>query len=563
MDVSLAHFLQQVLSNPALTVTTLLTLGVIFVNGWTDAPNAIATCVTTRCMRVRSAVIMAAIFNFLGVFIMTQLNASVASTISNMVDFGGDTNAALIALCAALFSIVVYSVGASLLGIPTSESHSLIAGLSGAAIAIQGGIGGINMGEWVKVLYGLVASLLFGFAVGWLVCKAVTLICAGMDRRRTNGFFTYAQIVGAAAMSFMHGAQDGQKFIGVLFLGMAFCNGQPSVTGVMIPIWLMILCSTIMGVGTSVGGERIIKSVGQDMVKLEKYQGFSADLSSAVPARHDRARHPRLHHAHQDQRHHGRGRGTPPLRHQLRRGARHDAHLGVHLPWLRSHQLRNGQTVHGRVLERNPPIMARQKDVFYFDGFRRSADYACQAAKLLSEVMHDFNPGQLRERMDSMHAIEKSADEVRHDMMDELVTAFITPFDREDIDELGHVLDDVTDSIEGVLNRMYYDNVTDMRDDAVQMSDMVVRATESICELVNELPRFRHSKTLRELVFAINTIETDADHLFIESMRTLHTTCTDPLQVFAWHDVYRHLERCSDDCERVANTIDSIVMKNS
>ena len=229
LDVSLANFIQQVFSNPALFVTTLLTLGVIFVNGWTDAPNAIATCVTTRCMRVRSAVIMAAIFNFLGVFIMTQLNASVASTISNMVDFGGDTNAALIALCAALFSIVVYSVGASLLGIPTSESHSLIAGLSGAAIAIQGGIGGINMDEWVKVLYGLVASLLFGFAIGWLVCK-----------------------------------------------------GQPSVVGVMIPVWLMILCSTIMGVGTSVGGERIIKSVGQDMVKLEKYQGFSADLSSAL-----------------------------------------------------------------------------------------------------------------------------------------------------------------------------------------------------------------------------------------------------------------------------------------
>ena len=184
--------------------------------------------------------------------------------------------------------------------------------------------------------------------------------------------------------------------------------------------------------------------------------------------------------------------------------------------------------------------MARQKDAFYFDGFRRSADYACQTAKLLSEVMHDFNPDQLRERMDGMHALEKAADGVRHAMMDELVTAFITPFDREDIDELGRVLDDVTDSIEGVLNRMYYDNVTDMRDDAVQMSDMVVRATESIRELVDELPRFRRSKTLRELVFAINNIETEADHLFIESMRTL--------QVFAWHDVYRHLEQCSDDC---------------
>ena len=282
LDVSFSYFIQQVCSNPALAITTLLTLGVIFVNGWTDAPNAIATCVTTRCLRIRPAVIMAAVLNFFGVFIMTQLNASVASTISNMVDFGGDTNAALIALCAALFSIVVYSVGASLLGIPTSESHSLIAGLSGAAIAIQDGIGGINMGEWVKVLYGLAASLLLGFGIGWIVCKLVTLICAGLDRRRADVFFRYAQIVGAAAMSFMHGAQDGQKFIGVLFLGMAFCSGQTGVAGVIIPVWLMILCSTIMGVGTSVGGERIIKSVGQDMVRLEKYQGFSADLSSAL-----------------------------------------------------------------------------------------------------------------------------------------------------------------------------------------------------------------------------------------------------------------------------------------
>ena len=281
MDVSLAHFLQQVLSNPALTVTTLLTLGVIFVNGWTDAPNAIATCVTTRCMRVRSAVIMAAIFNFLGVFIMTQLNASVASTISNMVDFGSNTQQALIALCAALFSIVVYSVGASYFGIPTSESHSLIAGLSGAAIAIQNGVGGINMDEWVKVLYGLVLSLLLGFLSGYLFCKLLTVLCVNMNRQKTNAFFRVAQIFGAAAMSFMHGAQDGQKFIGVLFLGMAFCNGQSSVAGVIIPIWLMLLCSTVMGLGTSVGGEKIIKSVGMDMVRLEKYQGFASDMSAA------------------------------------------------------------------------------------------------------------------------------------------------------------------------------------------------------------------------------------------------------------------------------------------
>ena len=281
MDNTLLSFLQQATSSPVLLITVLLTLGVIFVNGWTDAPNAIATCVTTRCMSVRGAILMSAAFNFLGVFIMTQINSSVASTISNMVNFGGNTRDALIALCAALFSIVVYSVGASYFGIPTSESHSLIAGLTGAAIAIHNGVGGVNMNEWAKVLYGLVLSLALGFATGWVVCKAVGLICARMDRRRTNGFFRWAQIFGAAAMSFMHGAQDGQKFIGVLFLGIAFANGQEDVVGATIPVWLMLLCSVVMAGGTSVGGEKIIKSVGMDMVKLEKYQGFSADLAAA------------------------------------------------------------------------------------------------------------------------------------------------------------------------------------------------------------------------------------------------------------------------------------------
>lgn len=282
MDVSLAQFVAQVVSNPILAVTVLLTLGVIFVNGWTDAPNAIATAVTTRSINIRPAIIMSAVFNFLGVLLMTMINSSVASTISNMVDFGADTQMALVALCAALFSIVVYSVGASIFGIPTSESHSLIAGLTGAALAVQGGLDGVNGQEWIKVVYGLVLSLALGFALGWGICKALTIICANMDRRRTNKAFKYAQIFGAAAMSFMHGAQDGQKFIGVLLLGVAFCNGQPDLVNAAIPIWLMMLCSITMGVGTSVGGEKIIKSVGMDMVKLETFQGFSADLAGAV-----------------------------------------------------------------------------------------------------------------------------------------------------------------------------------------------------------------------------------------------------------------------------------------
>ena len=281
MEFTFQSFINGMTSNPMFLITVLLTLGVIFVNGWTDAPNAIATCVTTRCLSVRKSILMSAVFNFLGVFIMTMINSSVASTISNMVDFGDNAQNATIALCAALFSIVVYSVGASYFGIPTSESHSLIAGITGSAIAVQG-FNGINMGEWAKVLNGLVLSLCLGFFSGYLICKLVTVIFARADRRRTNGFFRGAQIFGAAAMSFMHGAQDGQKFIGVLFLGLTLVNGQSEMSGeIPIPIWLMILCSVIMAVGTSVGGEKIIKSVGMDMVKLEKYQGFAADLSAA------------------------------------------------------------------------------------------------------------------------------------------------------------------------------------------------------------------------------------------------------------------------------------------
>ena len=278
MEVSFSYFWQDMAGNPILCIMVLFTLGVIFVNGWTDAPNAIATCVTTRCLSVRGAILMSAAFNFLGVFIMTQLNSAVASTISNMVDFGNNTHYAMIALCAALLSIVVYSVTASFFGIPTSESHSLIAGLSGAAIALQHGTAGINGSEWIKVIYGLA----LGFFTGWLICKIITILCRELDRRKANRFFRVAQIIGAAAMSFMHGAQDGQKFIGVLFLGIAFSNGQSSVSGMEIPVWLMLLCSIVMGLGTSVGGEKIIKSVGMDMVKLERYQGFSADLAGAM-----------------------------------------------------------------------------------------------------------------------------------------------------------------------------------------------------------------------------------------------------------------------------------------
>lgn len=282
MTISLNEFLNELVSNPALMITVILTLGVILVNGWTDAPNAIATCVSTRSMGAGSAIMMAAVFNFLGVFVMTMLNATVAQTIYKMVDFGGNPNDALVALCAALFAIVMWATAAWAFGIPTSESHALIAGITGSAIALQGGLGGVNPGEWIKVVYGLVFSSAAGFGLGFLFTRVTEGICRRMDRRKTNTFFKDGQIIGAASMAFMHGAQDGQKFMGVFLLGVFLANGNAKVSNFVIPVWLMVLCSVVMALGTSIGGYKIIKSVGMGMVKLEKYQGFAADISASA-----------------------------------------------------------------------------------------------------------------------------------------------------------------------------------------------------------------------------------------------------------------------------------------
>ncbi len=282
MTITFAEFIKQFTTNLPFTITVILTLAVIFVNGWTDAPNAISSCVATRAMHPRKAVLMAAVFNFFGVLIMTLIDAKVAATLYNMVDFGGDAHTAMIGMCAAMVAIVTWAVAAWFFGIPTSESHALIAGISGAAIAIQGSMRGINGSEWIKVIYGLVLSSLLGFALGWLTAKITTAICRGIERSKTTKFFKTAQCCGGAAMAFMHGAQDGQKFIGVFLLGAFLAKGEANVENFVIPVWLMILCSLTMGIGTSIGGYRIIKAVGMDMVKLETYQGFCADLAGAI-----------------------------------------------------------------------------------------------------------------------------------------------------------------------------------------------------------------------------------------------------------------------------------------
>ncbi len=207
--------------------------------------------------------------------------------------------------------------------------------------------------------------------------------------------------------------------------------------------------------------------------------------------------------------------------------------------------------------------MARKNDAFYFDSFSACGELSSKAARLLADTMRAYDPDKIGDAMDQMHAIEQAADKHKHEVLDALVTAFVTPIEREDIALLSDCLDTVVDRIEGVLLRLYFNNIREMRPDALKLVEMIERACGEMGTLLAELPQFKRSKTLRSNVVNINSIEEEADSVYIAAMRELHTSCTDPMLVFTWHEVYTFLEYCVDSVEHVADTVDSIVMKNS
>lgn len=283
MAITFSDFVNNLISSPILFVISILISAVMFINGCSDVPNAIATCVSTRSLSPKKALVLAVIFNSLGVFVVTLITSKVAETVFNIVNFESNGLRSIIALCSALIGIVLWCTISWIFGIPSSQSHALIAGISGSAIALQGNLSGINFEEWKKVLYGLFIVNILAFFIGYATTRIVEKICMNMDRRKTNRFFKKMQICGAVSMCFMNGAQDGQKFMAILLLGVVLTNGNAQLlSDFSIPIWLMIYCSLLISIGAIIGGIRIIKMIGTKVSKVERYQGTSADISSTL-----------------------------------------------------------------------------------------------------------------------------------------------------------------------------------------------------------------------------------------------------------------------------------------
>ncbi len=221
----------------ALLVALTAVLVAEFINGWTDAPNAIATVVSTGVMAPRHAVLMAVILNFFGALAGTAVAATVGKGIVDSKALN------LPAITAAMTAIIVWGGIAAKIGMPISKSHALLAGLAGAGFA-GGGLGALQSSGWAKVFLGMFCAIPFGFVASILLGKLIVRFAGQWRPHRAKKFFDRAQIVSAGFMAFNHGLNDGQKFMGVFALTLLLGGATKTFE---IPLWVMIVCAADHG----------------------------------------------------------------------------------------------------------------------------------------------------------------------------------------------------------------------------------------------------------------------------------------------------------------------------
>jgi inorganic phosphate transporter, PiT family len=249
-----------------------------FSNGWTDAPNSIATVVSTRVLRPLHAVGMAAVLNLVGALAGTAVAETVGTDVVDPRFLTLET------IAAVLIAATLWALGAQYFGLPSSESHALIAGLLGAGFA-AGGLDALLSDGPRKTAIGLVTSPLGGFFLALLIMVAIYWIFAKFRPSFVRRLFGRAQIGSAAFMAFSHGTNDAQKTMGIIALAV-FVDQQATPGGVPpefeIDLWIILSSALVMGLGTSVGGWRVIRTMGLRLTKLEPVHGFAAETGAAL-----------------------------------------------------------------------------------------------------------------------------------------------------------------------------------------------------------------------------------------------------------------------------------------
>lgn len=258
-------------------VTVLIVIGALafdFINGFHDTANAIATSVSTKALKPRHAILLAAVMNFVGAMTFT----GVAKTITkDIVDPFTLENGSIVIL-AALISAIFWNLLTWYYGIPSSSSHAIIGSIAGAAIA-SSGLGALNYTGFLKILQALIFSPLLAFGMGYIVYSIFKVIFKNNNLTKTNRNFRLFQIATAALQSFTHGTNDAQKAMGIITMAL-IANGYLATSD--IPFWVQLSCAIAMGLGTSIGGWKIIKTVGGKIMKIRPVNGVAADLTGAM-----------------------------------------------------------------------------------------------------------------------------------------------------------------------------------------------------------------------------------------------------------------------------------------
>ena len=257
-----------------LVFTFMVILAFEAVNGWTDAPNAVATVVSTRVLAPAAAVVMAGVFNLVGALSGTAVATTIGKDIVDIEAIGLET------VVAAALAVVLWSGFAAYLSLPTSESHGIVAGIAGAAVQVAGWDVIIWTG-WTKVFTGVGVAVLGGFVGGFLLMILVLWLFVRSNPSRSRRLFGWLQLGSSAFMAWSHGLADGQKAIGVMAMALAIHNDvKPEEFSV--PVWVILLGAGTLGISTALGGWRIIRTLGMRVTHLETYQGFAAETAAAT-----------------------------------------------------------------------------------------------------------------------------------------------------------------------------------------------------------------------------------------------------------------------------------------
>lgn len=257
-----------------LILIILLALSYDFINGFHDTANAIATAVSTKALTLKRAIIMAACMNFLGAIVSTGVAETIAKDI---VDLDKISNGSIV-MIVALIAAILWNLMTWYFGIPSSSSHALIGSLAGAAFS-DVGIHAIKYKGFVKVVSSLIISPILALSVGFIMFTLIKVIFKKANAVKANRGFRRVQVLTAALQAFSHGTNDAQKSMGIITMALVSYGYQTHAT---IPHWVQLLCALAMALGTSIGGSRIIKTVGTQIMKLKPVNAVAADLSSVL-----------------------------------------------------------------------------------------------------------------------------------------------------------------------------------------------------------------------------------------------------------------------------------------